>query len=430
MKEHKKILLGQLGRRGDCLYATTVARQIKHDYPDCHLTWAISSMCRSVIEGNPHVDQIWEIHQISNENENDWNQFVDEATRRKNNGDFDEIFLTQVPPGNFQNYDGTSRSSLFRGYPRPITVPVEPVVRLAEAEVNNVKNFVEQNKITSSDMVVLFECASTSGQSFVTPEFALATARIVGQNHPELKFILASNIRLDDKPINIIDGSSLSFMENAELTKYCSLLVGCSSGISWLATSDWAKQLPKIQLLKKSTHMYASMIHDAKFFNLPTEQIMELQECPPELLADCIVTCLKESFAAARSKYHVDVPINFEFYFQQLSSELLSRNKFLIALKAIFSAHDRYRYNKASQEELSDIITRIVVPYLSFNHSVISGQERKEIADLLSRHSIRNRMNKGKIVSFMLLMIRSAMGKQSTVSRVFLRDIVVNKISR
>ncbi len=60
-KPHKKILLGQLGRRGDCLYATAVARQIKEDFPVCHLTWAISSMCRPVIDNNPYVDKIWEL---------------------------------------------------------------------------------------------------------------------------------------------------------------------------------------------------------------------------------------------------------------------------------------------------------------------------------------------------------------------------------
>ena len=56
-----RILLGQLGSNGDCLYATILARQIKHDFPDCHLTWAISSLCRPMIEQNPDVEKIWEV---------------------------------------------------------------------------------------------------------------------------------------------------------------------------------------------------------------------------------------------------------------------------------------------------------------------------------------------------------------------------------
>ena len=46
---------------GDCLYVTAVARQIKQDYPGCHLTWAISSRCSQVIQNNPYVDEIWEV---------------------------------------------------------------------------------------------------------------------------------------------------------------------------------------------------------------------------------------------------------------------------------------------------------------------------------------------------------------------------------
>ena len=57
----RRILLGQLAANGDCVYATTVARQIKADDPECHLTWAIGSSYRQVIAHNPHVDAVWEV---------------------------------------------------------------------------------------------------------------------------------------------------------------------------------------------------------------------------------------------------------------------------------------------------------------------------------------------------------------------------------
>ena len=47
--EPKNILLVQLFSNGDCLYATTIARQIKQDYPGCKLTWAIASFCKDII---------------------------------------------------------------------------------------------------------------------------------------------------------------------------------------------------------------------------------------------------------------------------------------------------------------------------------------------------------------------------------------------
>ena len=56
-----RILLGHLISNGDCLYATAIAQQIKRDFPGSHLTWAVSSFCRKIIEENPFVDEIWEI---------------------------------------------------------------------------------------------------------------------------------------------------------------------------------------------------------------------------------------------------------------------------------------------------------------------------------------------------------------------------------
>jgi hypothetical protein len=142
LHRRKRFLIGQLGSFGDCLYATTVARQIKNDYPDCHLTWAIGSIYRSILDGNPYIDEIWEFPLSKRTDLLDrWQQFENEAVERKNRGDFDEIFLTQVWPNNLKNFDGTLRSSIFRAYNKPITVPVLPVLRLLPAEVENVRNF-------------------------------------------------------------------------------------------------------------------------------------------------------------------------------------------------------------------------------------------------------------------------------------------------
>ena len=58
----QNILLVHLNSNGDCLFTTVIAKQIKEiDYPECHLTWAISNRCKQTIILNPHVDQIWEI---------------------------------------------------------------------------------------------------------------------------------------------------------------------------------------------------------------------------------------------------------------------------------------------------------------------------------------------------------------------------------
>ena len=57
----KKIIIAQSGNYGDCLYATTIAKQIKSESPESHLTWAISTKYKSILDLNPHVDEVLEI---------------------------------------------------------------------------------------------------------------------------------------------------------------------------------------------------------------------------------------------------------------------------------------------------------------------------------------------------------------------------------
>lgn len=375
----KRILLGHLGRRGDCLYATTLARQIKEDFPGCHLTWAVSVMCRSVIEGNPYVDEVWELPLRTNEEiVAGWKLFETEAMERIRQGIYDEVYLTQVHPGNFQNYDGTSRSSIFRGYSKPITVPVQPVVRLSDQEVENVRRFADDHQLVGKRKVILFECASSSGQSFVTPDFAVKVAKNVLKNITDVYFILSSDIPIQCADRHVIDGSGLSFKENAELTKYCCLLVGCSSGISWLATSDWAKPLPKIQLLSTDTAMYASMIYDAMYFGLPSDQILEMQDCTPALVASCIRIVFDDEFAAAREKYHRDIPLDLSFYLKQLYCEALQKNELGKALGSLSVTRERF----GNHPQLVYFLENLVFPYAELAWADLSKDEREQLVNL------------------------------------------------
>ena len=129
------ILLGMLGSNGDCLYATAIARQLKLDFPGCHLTWAIGRMSRQVLVNNPDVDTLWEVPQASwAEAERSWTLFEAEAHDLANAGRFDHVYLPQISPARFGNYDGTIRPSIFRGFPRALTVPVDVTIALTEEE--------------------------------------------------------------------------------------------------------------------------------------------------------------------------------------------------------------------------------------------------------------------------------------------------------
>jgi len=338
----KRILLGQLGSNGDCLYATTIARQIKNDYPGCHLTWAIGSMYRSILDGNPYVDEVWEIPLSNNGDMEDvWLRFEREALERKKRGDLDEIFFTQIAPSNLHNYDGTIRSSIFRAYPHPITVPVTPVLRLSATEIENVRLFAESHRLADKANVILFECSPKSGQSFVTPDFAIEVAEKLMTKIPDVCVILSSNLSVRSTDERIIDGSVLSFRENAELTKYCTLLVGCSSGISWLCTSDWARPLPMIQLINSNAFWFASVAYDFEYWGLATNSVIEMSDDSTAKLLDCIEVAVTEGFGIARSNYHEKLQLKFDSFGDLLFNFLLHKEfrKVIKLVQAHFSRH-------------------------------------------------------------------------------------------
>jgi hypothetical protein len=363
-----RVLLGQLGARGDCLYATAVARQIKKDYPGCHLTWGVGSMCRSILDLNPHVDSVWEIPMASHSEMADaWKLFYRQALERRAAGEFDRMFFTQIHPDGYENYDGTVRASIFRGYPRRITVPIAPVLRLTADEISNAGKFAERHGLSRAIPVVLFEFSAVSAQSFMTPELAQEIALAICELIPECKIVLTSHVSLPTSHSRIIDGSGLSFRENAEITKYCSLLVGCSSGISWLCTSDWADPLPTIQLLSKKTSVYASMVHDHEYFGLPTDAIIEMTESSASRIAECATAALQRGFQTAKSIYHEKIAVSFKHY-EFILEAILRREEYRQASKSVWNTIKRYGPRRALLAAVKGAVSRHMEAQKALRH--------------------------------------------------------------
>lgn len=325
MARPRRVLLGQLGANGDCVYATTVARQIKADDPSCHLTWAIGSSCRQVIAFNPHVDEVWTVPQTRREDMAAvWNAFETEARERQARGDFDAVYFTQIFPNNFKNYDGTIRASIFRGYPGRITVPVTPVIRLSDEEIDRVGRFAEANGLSKARPVVLLETAPTSGQSPMNPRWANELARVVVTMMPDALVIMNSGIEDNADRRSIVDASELGFREIAALAGYCNLFVGCSSGITWLLTSDAVKPMPTIQVLSANVGEYGAVVHDLEAWGLASDHVIELHDCAVEHAARCIVATLVEGVSAARARYHEELPLRFDLYVDMIFPMLRS----------------------------------------------------------------------------------------------------------
>lgn len=301
-----RILVGHLTSNGDILYSSAIARQIKEiDYPGCHLTWAVSGRCAKTLDLNPYIDEIWQFALDGvNDVTGDWYKFCKEAIQKKEQGDFNIIYLIQLIGDNLLHYNKTIRLSVLGGYPRPLTVPLEPVIRLSGNEVENVRLFTISQKFEKYKKVVLFECAPLSGQSLVTPQFALDVLEIVNKQLSGICFILSSNITINSNRANIINASELSFRENAELSKYCDLLIGCSSGITWLLTSDWAKPMPTIQLLNKEAIWFNSLVKDYEVRGKDAGHVLEMYKFNVHTAAECIIKTLTDGFEKTRKSYH------------------------------------------------------------------------------------------------------------------------------
>ena len=172
----KKILLVQLFSNGDCLYATAVARQIKTDFPNGNLTWAIAAFCKNIIALNPYVDKITEVNEVVKDDIVAYRKYKQKILAEKKQGIWDEVFITTNMDNNLALYDGTIRGMILRAYPFPFSVPVQPVLVLSEQEKNNVAVFAEKNRLSSFKNVILWEYAPQSGQSVLQFDFVMQLA--------------------------------------------------------------------------------------------------------------------------------------------------------------------------------------------------------------------------------------------------------------
>jgi hypothetical protein len=377
----RRILLGQLGANGDCLYATILARQIRHDFPDAHITWAISQQCAGLLRNNPHIDEVWPVPlPDGNQQELAWRVFEREATRRLLRHEFDRAYLSQIWPNNFQNYDGTIRPSLLRAYGAPITVPIENVIELDEQEEANIKSFVDRCHLDGFQHRILFECSARSGQSFITPALAQQVADHLYRLLPSTSVLFSTHLPMTLEHPNSRYAGAVSLRESGALTRYCTLFVGAGSGGTVAATSTAAKSLPMLQLLAASTSVYASFAHDFEYFGLPAKHIVEMTNEDPAIIARAIATACTEGIEAALAQFGGRVPVRFAHYQQLIRDNLLRQERFLDAAQSLRITAARYGWKR----ELLDFGRQALVPNLARDADWIHVGRRREGEELLS----------------------------------------------
>lgn len=338
----QKILLALLNSNGDCLYGTVVARQIKEiNYPGCHLTWAVNSKCKQTLLLNPHVDELWEIPTAKSlTTKSEWRKFVTQAEQRKTKGDFDTIFYIQIIDKNLIRLNGEVRQSIYNNYPHQITVSNQPVLQLSETEINNVAKFAAQHNLNRFKHVILIECGPDSFRSTLNPNSVLHFAKEFTFFRNDIALILSSNKKINETNEQIIDGSTLTFRENAAITHFCDFFIGCSSGISWICTSTAAKPLPRIIVINEKMMLNTSMCDDHSKAALSTDNIIEMHESTSVLknVKDALDLCLQGNFNVAKEKYHQQFHRKNFKYLYLVSKSSFSQMKFLFPIKALKTA--------------------------------------------------------------------------------------------
>ena len=364
----KRFLIVQHGCFGDCLFATALPRQIKNDYEGSHVAWAVSPQYKSVLKNNPFIDNFLDID-ISGGNYFDkkWRQLEKEILLKKESGEFDEIIFSQVLPYNWQRFNGTIRHTILSSYKKPITVPVQPTLKLTSEEILNAKNFSESNNLSAYKHVVLIECTAGSGQSKMDMSFALTLAEAYA-DRKDICFIISTHKPLPRKADKIFDASTLSFRENAELTKHCTLLIGCSSGITWLATSNAARPLPMVQLLDSSYMIFAGVAYDHQLWKLDNSHILERVNYDLSTVKKILDEVVVKGMDVTREKYHeVYRPSYQNFAF--VVKSVLKKHPVDTAYKLIRLWADTHSH--LSEEKLKQI----------FNQKYLSVIPKKKIKD-------------------------------------------------
>lgn len=305
-----KIALVQLCSFGDCLYATLIARQIRTDHPGCHLTWVIGDRYASILDLNPHVDAVHRIpvRGVSDAISDAWFSAREWTEAQVSSGLFDKAYFTQILPDNLYLYNGLIRATIYRAYPNRIEPPFEPIVALSPSEADTGRSFAAAHSLPSFENVFMFECGPMSDQSPMSPQRAEGLAHALAKAHPTTAFCLSSASPLKSPSHQVIDASSLSYRENLALIPYCTGLIGCSSGITWLSTASGV-QLHMLQILASTngTSIFASVVADFRQFGGDITKVIEMEAPTDSEIHDCVSVWIKDSHEQARGRFHQEL---------------------------------------------------------------------------------------------------------------------------
>ncbi len=221
--------------RGDVLAATPVARQLKADDPECHVTWFTSRRYENLLEGNPYVDEVVGL-------EGDPAGLDEGIEELKASRKWTRFFT----PAAYMNKDVHEGRAVFETVRDSAgldwTVPFEFVLRLTEKEKRQADRYW---KSLPEGPKILVETEFFSEQSVWEEGFAFDLVEILGFLSPVFLFTAGRKPVFLDRLKEIHPRSYWCrepFRLNAEFYNRCSAFVGVSSGISALTLSDYCRK--------------------------------------------------------------------------------------------------------------------------------------------------------------------------------------------
>jgi hypothetical protein len=378
----ERVLICLIGNNGDCLNGSIIARQVKADTPDAHVTFVTSAGRAGLFANNPYIDEIWGVPDRPDLPFVTMTQAIEaEAIRRHLAGQYDRLYLSQIWPSNLHNYDGSCRPSVVRSYRRPITVPIENVFNYTDAELEDAAKLVTESNFLDYEHRILFECQSLSGQSFMNHEIAQTVADYVYNELPNASMMLISHHDIKLRHPNTKHAKLHSLREISLLSRVATMFIGCGSGGTVIATVPPSEVLPTILILSAGPGAsYASFAHERAYWGLPNDHMLETTNESPLAIAATIVEACTNGIGPARELFHEIMPVTFDHYGPLIEGMLINNGRSVDAARSLTHVAERYGWGR---EDVQTFARTKILPHLAGDISWPLKETRLEVNNFL-----------------------------------------------
>ncbi|MFN8362071.1 MAG: glycosyltransferase [Candidatus Kapaibacterium sp.] len=245
---------------GDILNCTPIAKQLKINEPDCHITWFTAAKYRFILENNPYIDEIRTL-------DGDVLALDADIPRLKAERAWTRFFT----PAPYMNYDALPGGSLLDLIKTAAnlewSIEFIPSFSLSEAEKKTARAYW---KALPPGKKILVETEFYSEQSHWKDDYAFEMAEILREINPVYVFTAKNKPPFFDEfhekyPRSI--WCAEPFRLNAEFFNLADAFIGVSSGISCVTFSDYCRRdVPRIEVSRGEHWSAAGYAHLSELY--------------------------------------------------------------------------------------------------------------------------------------------------------------------